>query len=450
MCLAKEPDQRPQTLRELAERFHCALAGTEVHFDDPAVAKPSPLTGSFDSKPQLRPTAASRTRLVLALATVGLLATAGLLAVLLIAIVPRVRPPAPAPKPPGGAGPATVVSTPKTARVWSALDVARQVSLWKSQGYNVDDPAARSPGGWPLTLIRASDNVPFKRDPSGIYLPAGYKPSSDRAADGFPRTLERLDGTDEVTLFSRIVGGKFRLGSLKSYESGSEEGQSGPLVKLSGFYMQQTEATNGEIERYINTLDSEPCKDWRRKYNSRTQSLSQQVASRLPASNISWRIADEYARQKGGRLPTEAQWEYAARSQGLGNIHVWGNQEAPMQAGNIGYVKNEPDVVGSYAGDVTSQGIRDMTGNVREWCRDVWKEFDPAAKSQPLEDPQFPPPDAVASDKLEMVVRGGSYMPGIELGRTTARSAPRVGGEVTDQIGFRIVIECPEGPPDPR
>ena len=121
-----------------------------------------------------------------------------------------------------------------------------------------------------------------------------------------------------------------------------------------------------------------------------------------------------------------------------------------MQAGNIGNVNPEPEVVGSYAGDVTSQGILDLTGNVREWCRDVWKDYDPRAPSQPLVDPQVPPPNTAASNDLEMVVRGGSYMPGFELGRTTERGSPRKGSDVTDQIGFRIVIECPEIPSNAR
>ncbi len=446
MCLAKEPDQRPQTLRELSERFHHAIAGTEFNPDHPPLTKaPSSPTPTFETK--AGSTAGSKIRLVLLLATVSLLL------LLLVVIVPSVKQsPVPGPTPPGATRSPAPVPVPKPVQVADAKVVARLVSLWKSQGYNVDETVGNPPGGWPLVLIRGADNVRFDRDPSGIYLPKGYTPSSARAEDGKPLTLERTDGKNDTTVFSRIVGGKFRMGALKSAKSGSDESQPGPLVKLSGFYMQQTEVTNGEMEPFINTLGTGACKQWRSKYNFRMSrnKLGPDLAPTLPASNISWRVAAEYAQEKGGRLPTEAQWEYAARSQGQYNLHVWGNQAAPMPPGNINFAKAEPDAVGSYADDVTAQGILDMTGNVREWCRDVWKEYQAAAPAQPLLDPQFPPDSAGASDDIEMVVRGGSYMTGLELGRTINRESPRKGREVTDEIGFRIVIECPEGPPDPR
>jgi serine/threonine-protein kinase len=442
MCLAKEPAQRPQTLRELSERFHHALAGTEYHPDQPPVPKAVSPSQTFETK--AISTADTKIRLVLALATVSLL-------LLLVAaiLIRNNRLPTP-PAPPKVTGSPALAPKPKIARGADAREVARQVGLWKNQGYDVDESAGKSPSGWPAALIRGSDNVKFARDPSGVYLPPGYTPSSTRAEDGKPRTLERIDGKDEVTAFSRIVGGKFRMGSLREDDSGAAEGQVAPLVKLSGFYMQQTEVTNGEIEAFINTYDPPPCEKWRTMLMRREKELGPVAARRLAASNIPWRIAAEYAQEKKGRLPTEAQWEYAARSQGQRNVHVWGNGMASPTAANISNYKERPDAVGSYTEDVTAQGIRDLTGNVREWCRDVWKEYEASAPGQVREDPQNPPPNFAASDSLSMVVRGGSYITGFEQGKTTERSSPREGSQVTDQIGFRIVIECPEGPPDPR
>jgi len=442
MCLAKEPAQRPQTLRELSERFHHAIAGTEYSPDHPFVPKASLPTKTFEI--QGGSTTGSRIRLV------ALLATVGLLALLFFVVVPRLRPPVTPVTPPEVAKTPDLVPAPKAVRVADAKAVAKQVGLWKNQGYNVDKNAGKSPSGWPVVLIRGSDNVRFDRDPSGIYLPKDYTPSSIRAEDGYPRTLERIDGKNEVTVFSRIVGGKFRMGSLRSDDSGPVEGQPERLVKLSGFYMQQTEVTNGEIEPFINTYGPQACEKWRKTLRVREKDLGPVAARRLAASNISWRVAAEYAQEKRGRLPTEAQWEYAARSQGQRNVHVWGNETASLTAANISNSKGRPDAVGSYTEDVTAQGIRDLTGNVREWCRDVWKEYEVSTPAQPLVDPQFPPPDNAASDSLPMVARGGSYVTGLEQGRTIERGSPREGGMVTDQIGFRIVIECPEGPPDPQ
>jgi serine/threonine-protein kinase len=444
MCLAKEPGQRPQTLRELAERFHDAVAAAGMASNTVAAAYPktAALTQTFDTKARPRPAVGVWVRVALALVAVGLLA------LLLVLTVPRRKETGAPAAPPGEAAGRLAPREPKSPRVASADIIAKQVGLWKTQGYTVDETAARSPGGWPLVLVRGTDNARFQRDSSGIYLPRGYTPSIDRASDGYPRTLERKDAAGEAVTFIRIVGGKFRMGTLRSVESGPDESPPGPLVTLSGFYMQETEVSNGELEPIINTLDPEACPEWRKKYLPRQRRLTPEVARRLAASNISWRIAADFAREKGGLLPTEAQWEYAARSQGKANRHVWGSNGAPMPAGNIGFIKEEPDVVGTYDQDVTSQGVRDLTGNVREWTRDVWKDVEAGAGSQSLVDPQFPPPTAAASDALKMVVRGGAYQTGLEQGTTISRMA-REGGEVTDLIGFRIVIECPEGPPDP-
>jgi serine/threonine-protein kinase len=452
-CLAKDPDQRPQSPRELVELFHTAVDASRADVTAGALAAKKAWSHSrtFETQAAPGPSAADRVR------RAALIVTALLLVLVVIALLLRT----PRPGPPGDVTESTtprkteprgVVSQPRPKRSTDASAIPRQVQLWKDQGYAVDPAEKPVPGAWPAALLREVDKVRFDRDPSGIYLPRGYEPSSERAEDGYPRTLTRKDGTT----FIRIMGGTFWMGTLRALDAPSEEGEAGRLVRLSGFYMQKTEATNGEIELFVKGLGPGVCADWEKKYETQklpTQ-LGPEVARALPASNISWRVASDYARSHGGRLPTEAQWEYAGRSQGQPNLHVWGSREAPAQPGNINSFE-APKKVGSYAEDVTAQGILDLTGNVREWCRDVWsgdrwKGADTGGKSKPLDDPQFPPTSRAASDDAPMVVRGGSFMGAIEQGTTTARDEPRAGGNVTYEIGFRIVLECPEGPPDPQ
>jgi formylglycine-generating enzyme required for sulfatase activity len=255
----------------------------------------------------------------------------------------------------------------------------------------------------------------------------------------------------DETAFNRIPEGNFRMGWLTSVNpiSASVTSQPGPEVAVSSFYMQKTEVTNGEIERFIAGLGpgTEICQEWKKNYRRSTRDL-REVAKKLPATNISWRIAATYAAEKGGKLPTEAQWECAARSGGKNYAKVWGDRDEPKHPGNIANVATSPAVVMSYDGDVTDQGVFDLTGNVQEWCRDVFEVYKPGEKR--LIDPAFPPASLDESDKRPMVVRGGGFISSLEEGATTYRPQPQEGTTVTNYLGFRIVIECPEGPPDSR
>jgi formylglycine-generating enzyme required for sulfatase activity len=193
-------------------------------------------------------------------------------------------------------------------------------------------------------------------------------------------------------------------------------------------------------------LGPDVCKEWRAayKYLKRPNELTPVEAKKFPAVQIPWRYAADYARGMGAKLPTEAQWEYAARSRGENNPYVWGSGAENEQTVNVGsyHVKE----VAHYLRDMTPQGIYDLAGNVQEWCRDPYKQYQPGSK--PLTDPQPEAVEGNESDDRKMVLRGSSAFTEWDQAKTTYREAHN-GGEVTNYIGFRMVIECPEGPPDP-
>ena len=150
---------------------------------------------------------------------------------------------------------------------------------------------------------------------------------------------------------------------------------------------------------------------------------------------------------------SEAQWEFAARSRGKNQLYVWGdNLQFPknvnIQQAIVVGIETLP--VGLSTDDRTEQGVLDLAGNVREWCRDVWKVY-------PQVESGRDPVQVPASDDANslFVIRGGSYNTPRETARTTWRSdlpAPnrwntrRRTITIENDLGFRVVLEIIEVP----
>ena len=132
----------------------------------------------------------------------------------------------------------------------------------------------------------------------------------------------------------------------------------------------------------------------------------------LPVNCITWDMADSYCRFVGKRLPTDAEWEKAARG-GDGRTYPWGEASPSCELANYApvasrfgaavaqYCVGGPTPVGSYPEGTSPYGIVDMSGNVWEWTAD-W--FDSAHTTRPDSvDPRGPP------EGSQRIVRGGAW-----------------------------------------
>jgi formylglycine-generating enzyme required for sulfatase activity len=144
-----------------------------------------------------------------------------------------------------------------------------------------------------------------------------------------------------------------------------------------------------------------------------------------PVVHVCWQDAAAYAKWAGKRLPTEAEWEFAARGGGAGNLYAWGNQFRPggkwMANTYQGSFPAYDEGQDGFAGiapvkqfPANAYGLYDMAGNVWEWCNDWYRAdyYQQAAGLGAIRNPKGPdtPMDPAEPGEKKKVQRGGSFL----------------------------------------
>jgi serine/threonine protein kinase len=186
-------------------------------------------------------------------------------------------------------------------------------------------------------------------------------------------------------------------------------------VALDAFYMDRLPVTNRQFKRFLDVTGYRP------EDESAARFVAHWSGGAIPAGQedhpvvyVSWEDACAYATWAGKRLPTEAEWEKAARGVD-GRRYPWGPAAPDEEHANFGRKRRGTVAVGSCPAGASPYGIEDLAGNVWEWCEDV-------------DDPEFylggPTINPRNGSRGEhRVVRGGSWMYAAESLRTTARSS---------------------------
>ncbi|MBF0108658.1 MAG: SUMF1/EgtB/PvdO family nonheme iron enzyme [Magnetococcales bacterium] len=217
---------------------------------------------------------------------------------------------------------------------------------------------------------------------------------------------ERLPGLRML----RVEGGVFTMGDDDLGDRSKPKHQ----VQLSPFYLAETPVTNQQYGRFLQDTGHREPRSWREKKYSDLQQ---------PVVGVDWNDAMKFCKwlsKESGKeffLPTEAQWEYAARGTD-GRRFPWGNDDPTLEHACFGQQRDKPALVGQYPAGRGPFGHLDLAGNVWEWCRDVWDAN--AYQKRAL----FVAKDPLVTEGDQNVhpVRGGSWSAGF---RPPGRLPPR-------------------------
>jgi formylglycine-generating enzyme required for sulfatase activity len=268
-----------------------------------------------------------------------------------------------------------------------------EMTVWRT----LNEAKALIAGGKTKQAEEALDNaheLGFNTDQQAFYQQLQAKLPHSRSAASKRLTSAGTAGETD-TLDAQMVlvpAGKFARGStLGDDETPVRQ------IYLNAFYMDKFEVTVGQYARYLEATEMEEPPDWNTMNHTQHQ--------KRPVVNVSWEDAVNYCKWAGKRLPTEAEWEKAARGTD-GRIYPWGNEAPTRLHANYGrkdwndHLALAP--VGSFEAGKSPYGIYDMAGNAWEWVFD-WYGLD-YYKNGPDKNPIGP------AKGEEKVVRGGSWL----------------------------------------
>ncbi len=261
-------------------------------------------------------------------------------------------------------------------------------------------------------LIRAETDLPFST------------PQRKKDFSGF----QTIMGDDDLPMVL-IPDGFFQMGS----DMGDPDEVPEHPVFISSFYIDQYEVTNAAYTRFLKAVD----------YSKPFVSVFDDDPAKLMnpeqiAVGMNWDGAAAYCLWAGKRLPTEAEWEKAARGE-TARTWPWGD-EFDVRNANI---KGEQDgyqytgLPGQFESGRSPYGIYDMAGNGAEWVADWYDEK--AYGAAPIQNPTGP------ENGKHRVVRGGSWAETAVNVRTTKRFSVRQ-GRTDSIIGFRCVKDTAPSP----
>lgn len=204
-----------------------------------------------------------------------------------------------------------------------------------------------------------------------------------------------------------------------------------PVQLTKSYWIYKTEVSNAEYQICVNSgTCSLPS-----KFSSETRDsyFYNEIYANYPVVWVNWDQANTYCKWAGGRLPTEAEWERAARGDD-GRLYPWGNEPPNTNLANINKTFGDTTAVDAFQDGASPYGVLNMSGNVWEWVAD-WYQPD-AFDSNLMINPQGP----ASGLKNSRVGRGGSFW--INPGYSTTVTRDWYESDAKGSaVGFRCVVD---------
>lgn len=226
-----------------------------------------------------------------------------------------------------------------------------------------------------------------------------------------------------------VPAGKFIMGATSGLANAAPK----HAATLGAYYIDRCEVSNEQYEAFVAATrhrlpaPAEPgeAADW-------DERGIRPGHERLPVCEVDWADAEAYARWAGKRLPSEEEWEKAARGAD-GRIYPWGNE---LDKSRCNHDTDGPTQVGSFPEGAGPSGCLDMAGNVCEWTASLYRRY-----------PGNPPEDDYENDEgysdAYRVFRGGTWDGDCSY---SLRCYARVGGDPLNRLsstGFRCALSAP-------
>jgi PKD repeat protein len=315
---------------------------------------------------------------------------------------------------------------------------------------NFTDQSTNTPTSWQWDF--GDGGTSTQQNPSHAYNNAGNYTVTLTATNVYGSDSENKTGYITVTSggggggatldWVNVSGGTFQMGS----NNGGSDEQPIHTVTLSSFEITKYETTNGQFSEFLNSIGCSADGNFNDPEYGNVQYIDMGETSvqirysggqfvpgsgktDFPVIEVTWYGAHAFALWAGGRLPTEAEWEFAARGGNQSNGYTYSGSnnidDVAWYGGNSNYHTHQ---VGTKAPN--ELGIYDMSGNVWEWCNDWFSGI--YYSSSPQNNPQGP------SSGTYRVGRGGTCNGGANYSRVAYRDM-HLPGWTNYFLGFRIV-----------
>jgi formylglycine-generating enzyme required for sulfatase activity len=246
-------------------------------------------------------------------------------------------------------------------------------------------------------------------------------------------------GGDPTPAVSPGVGEKIKADMVEipggTFQMGRNDGPLNEIpahsVVVSSFFMDKTEITNAEYEQFVQETNR---RSWPEDWKGPKAPYGRDL---YPVASVSFDDANDFAKWRSNRdgvqyrLPTEEEWEYAARNGDKNDLYPWGNK---WKDNSAVLLQTDAEPVGSRPEGKNRWGVQDLIGNVWEWTSSKLSVY-------PGSDGEIPP-----AFRARVIFRGGSYIsnPADKVNQVT--SCLRSAGEPsfkTGNLGFRLVRSAP-------